>query len=245
MADESTEFDGVDDVINFTSNVFLTTGATSFIAVIRILAADGAWLSIMETEQPAGSVRPTMGRRNTDGIYFSHAAGLDSAGTIQAADNWMVVGVSRPAGAAQTVRVHKCVIGGANTHTNIGTTFGNDVTDATIMRFGGNDDFANIRIAACGAGAVNWADADFEGVKTAASTASIIALGTVAHAYDSKNGQLGTDLVGSCNAASRTGTTQSTDGPAGWTYFGAAAATSSLFGAFERRSPRRRVLERM
>lgn len=226
MADESTEFDGVDDVINFTSNVWLTTGANSFLAVIRILAADGAWLSIVETEQPAGTVKPSMGRRNTNGIYYADGAGLDDAGSITSADNWMVVGCSRPAGAAQTVRVHKCVIGGANTHTNVAATHGNDITDATIMRFGGNDDFANIRLAAVAVGPVNWSDADFEGVKTAASTASMISLSTVAHVYDSKNGQLGTDLVDSCNATSRTGTTQSTDGPAGWTYFGAAAATS-------------------
>lgn len=195
------------------------------IIVVRILVGDGTWISLIETESSVNATRPSLGRRSTNGIYYADGTGLNDAGSITSADNWMVVGYNRPAGASQTVTVHKCLLGSAsNTHTAIGTTFGNESGSIANYRIGSDEDRGNIRVVAAAIFTTSLTNANFEGVASAKTSQSILDLGPI-HMWESNSTNLTEDVVGTADMTA-TGTTTSTDGPAGWTYFGGAAATS-------------------
>ena len=222
----SREFDGVDDLMTYSGSVPNLSGALTILIVVKILvAADNTWLSFIEHEN-SGSAKPSLGRTNGGVIYMSNSAANQTAISITDSDGWMIVACTKATGSA-TPRMHKCIIGGANTHTDAGGTLGNDGTMNTI-RIGGNDDFANIRVAA----AATWAgtaltDANINGINSAATTQSILDLSPSWCVDDSD--AFATDLTaGTIDRTALVGTTDSADDPTGWVYFGGGGAAPTV-----------------
>jgi hypothetical protein len=222
------------------------TGSTTILAVIRVLAANGSWQSVIESEDSGGTNVVSMGR-NASGngrLYYSDtAAAKEIIGfEIVAADSWQVIAVTRPAGAAQTIRGHQVVLGGATNHIDAaatGSNMGGYATGSFIVA--GDDDPANIRVAA-------WAiwdgtvlsDADINGVASAKTTDSILALSPTA-CFDAENGLMLTDLAAGGMDGTLVGAiTESADGPSGWVYFGEGATEPQTFYVSRRRTTTRR-----
>jgi hypothetical protein len=201
-------------------------GATTILAVVRMLAANSTWQSIVESESSGGVNQVSMGRNvSVDGrLYYSDTAAVkDFVGVhVVAADSWQVIAVTRPAGAAQTIRGHQVVLGGATQHVNSGST-GNNNGDYNGGAFivAGDDDPANIRVAAWAVwNGTALSDGDIEGIASALSTDSILALSPTA-CFDAENGLMLTDLAAGGMDGSLVGAiTESADGPTGWTYYG-------------------------
>jgi len=204
------------------------TGASTLLIVQRMLAANGSWQSLIETQAVGPNGRPSLGRRNTGNeLYYSDSTGLNVAATITilSSQNWSILALARPAGAAQTVRAHYFQVGGgAATHENVGGTWSNEAAYTTGKAIiAGDDDPANIRVAA-------WAlwkgtaisDGTFDTICSALSTQSLIDAGASA-VFDAENTLMKDDLVGSMDGALVGAITESSDGPTGWTYFGSSA----------------------
>lgn len=202
-------------------------GATTLMIVLRIMTtSDLTWLSFLEDETSGGLNRPSIGRRNDGNIYYSDSVTLTSAIAVEDADNWMVIAVTRPAGAAQTVRMHKCVIGGSNTHTDAAGTFSDSSAyPGGLYRIAGNDDFANIRVVA----AATWTsaaltDGQLNGIAAAKTSQSILDLSPswMVEAGDSL--VLDRSVGGNTDRSAAVGGAANTDTPAGWVYLGGAVA---------------------
>ena len=225
-------FDGINDSMTYTGMSALT-GATTLLIVVKIVTTnDTAWLSFLDNDNGAGATRPSIGRRDTGNIYYSDGIAIDDAVAIQDADGWAVIAATRPAGAAQTVRAHKCVIGGAPTHTNVGLTF-NNVSATVRLRIGGPGDWANIKVAAAAIFNADLTDGNLEGIATAATTQSIADLSPYWLVDDSD--AFATNLVnpGTGDRSAITDTADDADDPAGWVYgiAGPTAPTISVVGA--------------
>lgn len=214
----SVQYDGVDDqtVFNGVPAPVQVSGAHTLLTVERILTvSDTAWQSSIETETSGITAGAAFGRDNGGNVYWSQGTTSSSAVGWTDSDNWVVAAASKPAGTS-TPRLHKCVFGGGNTHTDGAP--GSNAASASItggtVRIAGNDDFSNKRLTAAAIFDRVLSDAEIDGIKTAATTASIIALGPV-WCVDS-NDNFATDYMGNLNRSSVVGTTDNADGPAGW-----------------------------
>jgi hypothetical protein len=96
------------------------------------------------------------------------------------------------------------------------------------LKVGGDDDFANIYLAAFAYwNGVTLSQAQIEGINTAKTTQSILDLSPTA-AYDDSDA-FATDLTaGTADRSSIVGTTDSADDPSGWVYLGGGAAATSI-----------------
>lgn len=229
----SIEFNGVSDVFtyDFQAPEPQLVAATTLLIVVRFIGADGTWQSLIESETNAGAVRPSLGRRNTGETYYSDSVTIDSANVVTAADGWLIAAATRPAGAAQTVRFHRCVIGGANTHTDgTGATFSDNSAYLTgRYRIAGNDDFANIRVVA----AATWAsaaltDGQINGIASAKTSQSILSLSPSWMVESGDSLVLDRSVGGNTSRSAAVGGAASTDTPAGWVYLGAATGSASI-----------------
>ena len=239
----SRAFDGVDDQMVYTipSSSYDVTGAHTILIVARIMQTnDAVWLSFIEHETSAAGASATLGRRNNGNLYWANGTTASNAVAATDSDNWCVFASRKPAGVSG-VTTSKCVIGGANTHTNDGGAHANapGVLSGTL-RIGGNDDFANIRVAAAAVfPGTQLADADLNGIASAKTTQSIADLSPTWLVDDSD--AFATNLVnpGVMDRASITGTADDADDPSGWVYgLGGAAATSlPPLQSFRVRSP--------
>lgn len=218
------------------------TGPHTMLIVARIIAtSEAVWLSFIEHETSGGAGAATLGRKNNGNLYWAQGTTNGDAIAAGDADNWCVFAVTDTEGTGD-VRFHKCVFGGANTHTTTasGALIDSPSVHGGTMRIGGNDDFANIRVAAV----ANWAgttlsDVQIDGIKTAATSQSIADL-LPTNLYDDSDA-FATNLVnpGVMNRTSIVGTTDNADDPAGWVYgLGGAASTSfPPLQSFRTRSP--------
>jgi hypothetical protein len=214
-------FDGTDDVMSYALPVGTALNdALTLLIVCKIAAGSNTWLSLLEGERATGATGASLGRRNNNNIYFSNSASLISGGSITSADGWMIVAVTRTAGAATTV--HKLPIGGSRTSTTLGALADGLSAASGTMRIGGNDDFANIYVAA----AAFWDGTDLttaqlDGILSAKTTQSILDLSPTWAVDDGPtSNEFANDLVGTTNRTAITGTTTSADDPAGWVYAG-------------------------
>jgi hypothetical protein len=217
-------FDGVDDIMNYPGVPF-TFG--TMLAVIKIATAtDGSWQSFIEGISGPNSY--AFGRKNDGNIFWANGiTNLSSVG-IQDGDGWAIVAMTKATGTASPT-MHKIPIGGSRTSTTLGGTLANStMTTGGTTSIGGPSDFANMYVAA----AAIWngtvlTTTDLDGIHTAKTTASILALSPTWCVDDSD--AFATDLTaGTADRSSITGTADDADDPAGWVYAGAAAATSLL-----------------
>lgn len=221
-------FDGVDDVMNYT----LTAGtalndALSMLIVCKIVVTDDTtWLSLLEGERSTGAIGAALGRRSTGNIYFANSSALIDAVAISDADGWMIVAVTRSA--AEATNFHKIPIGGSRTTTAGGALADGLTLSGGTMRIGGNDDFANIKVAA----AAFWDGTELtttqlDGIASAKTTQSIDDLNPTWLVDDSDAFATNLTNPGVMDRASIVGTTDDADDPAGWVY-GLAGTTKAL-----------------
>lgn len=224
-------FDGVDDQMSYT----LTAGtalndALTLLIVCKIAAANGTWLSLLEGERSTGAVGCALGRHPTgNNVYFANSVALVAAGSITSADAWMIVAVTRTAAAAGDV--HKLPIGGSRTTTALGALADGLSLASGTMRIGGNDDFANIRVAA----AAFWdgtalSTTQLDGILSAGTTQSIDDLNPTWLVDDSDAFVSNLTNPGVMDRSAITGTADDADDPSGWVYGlgGAPAVPPSL-----------------
>lgn len=216
-------FDGVDDVMTYP--ISASGGADwrfgTLLIVCRILnTGDTAWLSFLEAESAGNAQRYSMGRRNDGRLYLvdSDTGSLQSAVTIEDADNWAIYAVTKATGSVAAT-MHKIPLAtGTRTSTAAGSAQA-DGKDASggELRLGGPSDFANIRVAAAAVfPGVVLTTTQLDGIASAKTTASIAALSPTWLVDDSDG--LATDLIGTADRTAIVGTADDADDPAGWVY---------------------------
>lgn len=208
-------------LFNGTSN-FMTFTPTDWafgtlLVVARIMTTnDVAWQSFIEGEAPGG-LRYAFGRSNSGNLYLANGITTASAVAAQDADGWAIYAVTKATGTVAPT-MHRIPIGGTRTSTAPGTTLTNSTTIAGgSTKVGGDDDFANIRLAAVAIfnGTV-LTTTQLDGINTAKTTQSIADLSPTA-LYDDSDA-FATDLIGSADRTAISGTTDDADDPSGWVY---------------------------
>ncbi len=227
-------FDGVDDQMAYPipAGVALND-ALSLLIVCKIqVVSDTTWLSLLEGENSSAAVACALGRHaSAGGIYFANTFSSINAGTIADSDGWMIVAVTRTAAAATDF--HKLPIGGSRTTTAGGALADGATAAGGTMRIGGNDDFANILVAA----AAYWngttlTTGQLDGILSAKTTQSILDLSPTWCVDDSDS--FANDLIGTAHRNSLVGTTSDADNPSGWVYYGAGAIPYPISRDFQR-----------
>lgn len=215
-------FDGSDDQMVYAfSGTLFQGGAKTLMMVLRIIETvdNNKWLSFIECETSGGSIALALGRENSSPglIYCVRGGGQHQAISVTDADSWMVVGWTIPSGTA-TPRFHKDVIGGSPTHTAGGGTQSDNNNEIANVRIGGNDDFANIRVAAAAIFNSEISDGNWETIEAARTTQAIADLTPVWLVDDSD--AFATNLInpGVGDRSSITGTADDADDPASWVY---------------------------
>lgn len=199
--------------------------AHTLLIVCRIMvAADLTWLSFIETETSAAATAATIGRSAlAGGVYWSQGVTLGEANTITDSDGWLICAASKPAGTS-IPRLHRSIVGGADTHTDwSGALVASASIASGTLRIGGNDDFANIAVAAAAIFDKVLSDAEINGINTAKTSQSILNLSPT-WMVDASDG-LVLDQVGSADRTSVTGTSAAANDPTGWVYLGAAGVS--------------------
>lgn len=209
------------DLMLYASNVpgGYGNGAHTTLLVIRIMATnDGVWISGLESDSSAGAnPGPALGRRSSGTTYYSTPAGVSDAVSWTDSDNWCVIAGTKASGSA-TPNHYKIPIGGA-TSSSAGNLAGGNFNAADRLKLGGPSDGAHVRIAAAAIWNSVLTQGQIEGIASAKTTASILALSPLWCVDDSDG--LATDLVGTADRTTLTGTSDNADDPAGWAYFGA------------------------
>lgn len=219
----SRSFNGSTDRLDYTgTGPECQNVAHSLLIVCKLLQSDGTWASLIEMEGAAGAPRPSIGRRNNDQIYYSNDNGLDSAVSFTSADGWCIIAATKPAGTNEPT-LHKIPVGGSRTSTIASNAAITNQTSSgvTVVRLAGNDDPANVEIAAAAIWAgVELTTGQLDGIRTALTSASILALSPnwMADASDA----LATDVTaGTVDKTAGTSSAGASD-PAGWVYLGGA-----------------------
>lgn len=224
-------FDGVDDVMTFgqPSGPPAMNDALTLVAVVRIMTtSDNAWQSIMEFERADTTPCCYLGRgaagAGTGELRFINTNGIGFIVLpITDADGWMVIADIRSAAAGTTG--YKRPIGSASTVVAGGALADGLAWNAGgVLKVGGDDDFANIRLAAFGY--VNGTALTQGQLDAIDSTQDLIDLGFTA-VYDDSDA-FATDLVGSADRTAIVGTVDDADDPAGWTYFGGGGTSATV-----------------
>lgn len=212
-------FDGIDDQMVYTvpASGVEVSGAHTLLIVVRELNTSGtAWQSYVETETSAAAAAATIGRNNGGQIYWAQGVTATSAISMTDADNWVVAATTKTAGSS-IPQFYKGVIGGGDTNTAGGGTLAASPSIASgTIRIGGNDDFANIRVAAAAIFNKVLTSGELAGINAAKTTQSIYNLAPVW--LVDNNDAFATDYMGNANRSSITGTASDADDPAGWVY---------------------------
>jgi hypothetical protein len=233
-------FDGVDDQMVYDipasssgQGANITWG--TILIVVKILQGDGSWMSFFEKEHNNGTSHGGFGRHSNNSPYMAFASSLAENGSgidVTDGDGWMVVAVTKVTGTA-TPNIIKCPIGGSVSANAATSTIGN-LSDSSNgrVRVGGNDDWANMLVAAEAAfQGIVLTTTDVQGIADAATTQAIADL-LPTWLIDDSDG-LATCLMGSGHdRASVTGTADSGDDPTGWVYgLGGGGGTPQLLAA--------------
>jgi hypothetical protein len=227
-------FDGVDDQMVFAQPAGppAMNDAFTLVIVVRIMtASDNTWLSLLEFQRADNNPCCTLLRTpaaspgelwwgNTNGGSIGSTADV----TISDADSWMLLAASRTTGAATTL--YKRILSSGTKIVQTGTALADGLAWNTggTFRIGGNSDFANIRVAAAGyISGTALSEGQLDGLD---STQDLIDLAFTA-VYDDSDA-FATDLAGSADRSSVTGTTDDADDPANWTYFGGGGTDATV-----------------
>jgi hypothetical protein len=154
------------------------------------------------------------------------------------ASAWQLLAITKAAGTVQP-RFHRTVLGAASwTHvTTTGESFPNIATTVTVARLGAMRSFGSVagwkatRMATAAVFGTELSDANVESIDTTHTTQKLVDLGALA-VWDLNQASTATsvtDLVGSANQSSITGTTVATGDDPTWT-FGLAAGGGSSTG---------------
>jgi hypothetical protein len=217
MADV-TDFDGTDDEINLAIGSADMTGAYSAMVVLE--RDSTSWASIFGHHTTGGACRYGMLFRSDDRLclFGSSALSSNAAIVVTPSSGWVAVGVSRPAGAGQTARLHLYNFGTDTfTHADGDTTSGNALTCAGgEIRLGqiDNSDFFNGRKAVLGEWASDIGDAGFEDRMN--NFARSYWAGTSPVLLVDALDVFAEDHAGTSDRTFIAGTSQSADAPPGW-----------------------------
>lgn len=234
-------FDGVDDVMTF--NLGASGGVADYAfgtqLVLCRFVSSASWASLIELERAtANEARGGISRHgvtgglstyNTVAAVGSTEAGSGTSFTIGTGDNWCLYVVTKATGTASPTFYKVPLATGTRTTQQITNTLANSSLLASgFIRIGGNDDFANIRlsVAAVLPGIV-LTGAQIDGIVSAKTTASILAL-TDANSWVVDDADaFAADLKGNHNRSAIIGTADDADDPAGWVYGLGGAPTPS------------------
>lgn len=188
----------------------------TIVMVVKLNSA-AAWFSLVEFENGAGALHGALIRHNGGQLAFNNGSTSLTAVAFSSSDGWAVIATTKATGTV-AANNYKIPIGGATTTGATGTganMFGSQVN----MRFGGNDDFSAMYLAAVGIfNGVVLSQAQLEGIEAALSTQSIADLSPTA-LYDDSDA-FATNLInpGTFDRSSLVGTTDSADDPSGWVF---------------------------
>ena len=192
---------------------------TILIVAKIVTTNDAAWQSFIEAE-PTGvtPVRYALGRSSAGNLYLSNDVTSDQAVSATDADGWALFSVTKATGSAAP-QFRKNIIGGAPTGGTGGVALGNSPANTVRIYLGGNDDPANIKVAAAAIfnGTV-LTTGQLDGIASAATTQSIADLSPTWLIDDSD--AFATNLVnpGTGDRTAIAGTADDADDPAGWVY---------------------------
>lgn len=228
-------FDGVDDKMVYGGAPAYPFG--TMLIVAKILAADGPWMSFIETQQAPAGDKLSFGRYGLGGnqIYCSNGATIDNvATTITAADGWLIVAVQKPTGSV-VATYNKIPVGGART-TDVGVVPLGNALSADTYIIAGDDDPANMEVACAALFSTILTGAQLDGINAAHSSQSILDL-TPTWMVDASDGLIA-DQVGTVDRTAVTGTAPGSSDPPGWLYLGSAPAATAYPAPYIRRSRR-------
>ena len=198
--------------------------------VVAKFNAGTSWTSFIE--MTATSVVVSMGRRSTDGLYYSEGVAIQDSSqagpvgspfTIGSGDGWCLYAFTKAAGTVSPT-FHKIPIGGTRVTHSISATsvdVGAPLDNGTIT-IGGNDDFFNGRFAALAImPQVVLSTTQLDAIATAKTTASIVGLAPAnGWVVDDSDGFANNLVANNTHRSAIAGTTASADDPAGWIYMG-------------------------
>lgn len=193
--------------------------AYTLFMLFRIMtASDNTWQSFMEFDRSGGGNAcgflraPTGGSIGEIGVLNTNVL-VKANVLVSDADNWMGIWVTRAADT--TTNIHKFPIGGSRT-TSLGNTVADGLAWNSVLKIGGDEDPANIRVkAAAFWNGVTLTTTQIDAVHSAATSAAVAALSPTWLADDSDG--FATNLVNP-GTGDRTvnGGTSNGDNPAGW-----------------------------
>lgn len=235
-------FDGTDDVMTYALPASgagpVNFGFGTQLVIARLVTAP-TWASFIEIEEAAGSVeKGGFGRHSSGSIYTVDGANLRHSGeagtggtfTIGTGDNWALFATTKATGTSSP-SFHKIPLatGTRSTHT-VSTTLVNTASIASgRIRLGGDDDFANMRLAVAALlTGVVLTTTQLDTIAATKTTASILALASAdSWVVDDADAFTNNLVAANTNRSDIVGTADDADDPADWVY-GAGGATSSI-----------------
>ena len=208
------------------------TAAFTMLIVVKIATTtDTTWQSLLEFHTAPTTHMLAMGRNDSGHIYVATGSTQyynNANGQIRDEDGWAIVAATKIAG-TNIPRIHKMVVGGSAFHNDAGGTIG-DPGGPDQVRIGGNDDWADIYVAAAAFWNSALTDGNLDSIHSALTTQSILDLSPAWCVDDAGGDGLATDLVGTNDRDTLVGTTDSADDPPGWVYFGEGGGDVDITG---------------
>ena len=226
----STETNGTTGVMEF-GGPGAATDAVTWISLAKRLAGGAGWASILEVKQASGGGGSPSGGIGTHGIQLGRLYGnrngvalsIGPAGTEwPTTAGWVLQAFAFPAAGASLGRWHRHQFGVGTTHGVGDNSLAAGVANWTAHYMGGPSDPVQARFA-MGAflRGLDMSDAQFNGIVSALSTASVIALAPAGSAVWDASDDFATNLFnpGTFDRVAVTGVTHDVaDNPAGWVY---------------------------
>jgi len=197
------------------------------LVLVRIMAANDTWVSMIEGNQPTTGEYFAIGRRLNNGLYTSNGATVQDSSesgsgtpfTITSADNWSLYVQTKASGTVSPT-YHKYPVGGSRTTNQITATFADSVPNAVSITLGGPEDPAHIRFAVAAVlhGIVLTAG-QIDAIMAALTTQSILDLcDSNSWVVDDSDGFANNLANNHSHRSAINGTTDNGDDPAGWVY---------------------------
>lgn len=208
-------FNGSTDLMTF-APIDWAYGTLLIVAKI-VTTNDFTWLSLIEGENSGGGTNYAMGRRNSGDLYYSNQSSISWATAIDDSDGWAIYAITKATGSVAATS-HKVIISsGTRTSNAQGAMSDSSAITGGRIKIGGDDDPANIKIAAVAIfnGTV-LTGTQLDGIASAKTTAAIAALSPT-ELWDDSNG-ISTGLIASTARTAISGTSSDADNPSGWVY---------------------------
>ena len=223
------EFNGSSDYIVLGGTSYaLAAGAFTVLAYLKPLAlATGtlqAYVGPSRTTSNSALAEMGTGASVADSlVHTSYADGSVLAQPTNGVSEWELIAIAKPSGINVNVRMHCRQASGAYYHQDSTVQVGSAPTDlwtlTNIGRRGTGSNFGNFRIAAAAVYNSQLSDANFETIGNALSSQAVADFSPLAlwEFNQASTATTVTDLIGSANETSKSGTTAASDNP-GWTY---------------------------